>query len=90
MTPTDELAEIRDRLKEARRYVRTNVPVARRELGECRDWIFHWMMGNQTWHLTAMRLRENLAIGLEYIQVNPDVTIGYIDGAIFELGLKGE
>lgn len=93
MTATDELIEIADRLKEARRYVRTNVPATREMIAACIDRIkFHYTMFDKDVIVRPRIYRavHNLDVGLEYIQVCPQVLEGYIDGAAFELRLRGE
>ncbi len=66
-------------LSEARRYVKEYPRETMKILGEAMEIMRHLPEPK------SERLRCNLMIAYHYIQVEPDVAIGYIAGASFEL-----
>ncbi len=79
------IAAIIDNLKEARRYARSDVGSAIILIDFARNGLHNTKFWDFT--VTPSRLELNLSIAKRYIQVAPDVAIGYIDGAAFELEL---
>jgi len=91
----EAIDRIRDELSEARRYVRTAEPdeaiskfanIGRENFftAICR---LNGLFGIA---IAVNRLAGNLAVGAEFVQVDPSVLEGYIDGARFELlALRG-
>lgn len=93
MTTLDAtLAEVRDQLKEARRYTREYLPSCRVRILEALRGMDKWIRCNRGIQPDSRigqieASSRNLTIGLEYIQADPAVLEGYIDGAVFELSL---
>ncbi len=77
--PSAEIRRLIEELREACRYVKNNVPVARSAIARVET------------DLKAIaspgldRLCENLAVASRFIQVSPDVAKGYMEGCAFEL-----
>ena len=88
----EKIASIREVLKEVRRYVRTDIEHVLAEIGSIQcdmksacdlaDGLFTGVQER------LYRIEANLLVGIKFIQVSPEVLEGYIDGAVFELGLK--
>jgi hypothetical protein len=84
---SDQIARIREALKEAARYVTSDPEY-------CRSEVFRWIRSlsdhaDTTMHAHAsdlIRLGRNLAVGLAFLLADPDVMKSYLYGAIHELG----
>ncbi len=81
--PMANISDIIDDLKEARRYVRSNSDSAICFILEVR----RELIGLRSSSFLYGRLDDNMVVAMSYMQVAPDVAIGYIDGAVFELEL---
>lgn len=79
------LNEIADELIEVRRYVRIHVEYTRGKAVELIQAI-HDCIQEQSLGLNhALRLQVNLGVGLEYIQVDPDLLENALYNAAFEI-----
>jgi hypothetical protein len=70
-------------LQEARRYTHVAPDVSQKMLRNSMTWML------EIPEPKIERLRTNLSVAHKYMQVDPDVARGYIDGCIFELQCKG-
>lgn len=70
---------IRENLGEAKRYLKRSPGVAKQMV----ETAMEDLRGLDS--ITADRLIGNLRVGLDYMQVDPDVVRGYLDAAYFEL-----
>lgn len=83
----ESIEAIREDLSEARRYVRTKTGLAISLIRKAEEVLPRVGLRVEEWRLsTCERLRYNLIVARHDIQTVPDVTIGYIDGARWELG----
>lgn len=81
-----DLRKIAADLREARRYVRSDIVEARKQAGACLVAMHEARRGvGECEREKLERLVSNLAVGMRYIQVEPDLLRNYLANSAFEL-----